>query len=65
MYSLAASKARIREMEAERIYMVLPSRLKKSIPQYRTAANVITFEDFLEDHLDPRMTKWKKQGDIS
>jgi hypothetical protein len=65
MYSLAVSEAQIREMKAERIHMVVPSRLKKSIPQYTTAANVITFEDFLEDHLDPRMTKWKKQGDIS
>jgi hypothetical protein len=59
------SEAQIREMKAERIHMVVPSRLKKSVPQYTEAANVITFEDFLEDHLDPKMTKWKKHGDIS
>ena len=45
--------------------MIVPSRLKESVAQYTAAANVVTFEDFLEDHLDPKMTKWKKQGDIS
>jgi len=45
--------------------LVVPSRLKTSIQQYAAAANVITFEDFLEDHLNPKMTKWKKQGDIT
>jgi hypothetical protein len=59
------SEAQIREMKDERIHLVVPSRLKKSIAQYATAANVITFEDFLEDHLDPKMTKWKKHGEIN
>ena len=59
------SEAQIREMKAARIHMIVPSRLKESVAQYTAAANVVTFEDFLEDHLDPKMTKWKKQGDIS
>jgi hypothetical protein len=59
------SKAQIGEMKAARIHMVVPTSLKKNVPQYTAAANVITFEDFLEDHLDPKMTKWKKHGDIS
>jgi len=59
------SKAQIGEMKSARIQLVVPSRLKESVRQYSAAANVVTFEDFLEDHLDPKMTKWKKQGDIS
>lgn len=59
------SEAQIREMKAARIHMIVPSGLKESVWQYAAAANVITFEDFLEDHLDPKMTKWKKHGDIS
>jgi hypothetical protein len=59
------SEAQVKEIKGERIHMVVPSRLKKSVPQYTAAANVITFEDILEDHLDPKMTKWKRHGDIS
>jgi len=59
------SEAQIKEMKGARIQLVVPSQLKESVKQYTSAANVITFEDFLEDHLDTKMTKWKKQGDIS
>jgi hypothetical protein len=59
------SAVQIREMKGARIQLVVPSRLKESVQQYAAAANVVTFEDFLEDHLDPKMTKWKKHGDIS
>ena len=59
------SEAQLGEMKAARIQMVVPSSLKRDVPLYSAAVNVITLEDFLEDHLDPKMTKWKKQGDIS
>jgi hypothetical protein len=59
------SEAQIKDMKGERIHLVVLSKLKGSVQQYAAAANVITFEDFLEDHLDPKMTKWKKHGDIS
>jgi hypothetical protein len=59
------SETQIGEMNGARIQIVVPSRLKKSITQYVSARNVITFEDFLEYYLDPKMTKWKKQGDIT
>lgn len=59
------SAAQIKEMKSARIQLVVPSRMKESVRQYAGAANVITFEDFLEDHLDPKMKKWKKYGDIS
>jgi hypothetical protein len=58
-------EAQIRDMKDARIQLVVLSRLKGSVQQYVAAANVITFEDFLEDHLDPKMTKWKKHGVIS
>jgi len=59
------SEAQIKEMKGARIHLAVPSKLRESVPQYAAAANVISFEDFLEDHLDPKMTKWKKHGVIS
>ncbi|HUV68010.1 MAG TPA: type II restriction endonuclease, partial [Terracidiphilus sp.] len=59
------SEGQVGEMKGERIYLVVPAKLKEGVRQYAAAENVITFEDFLEDHLDPKMTKWKRHGVIS
>jgi hypothetical protein len=56
------SEAAIKEMKTSRIQLVVPTRIKKSVPHYSEAMNVISFEDFLEDKLDPRMMTWKKHG---
>lgn len=36
--------------------------MKDVVPHYKNAINVVSFEDFLEDHLDPEIKKWKKHG---
>lgn len=50
------------EMRQHRIYLVLPQKLKVDVPAYRGAPNVISFEDFFTDHLDPAMKRWRRAG---
>jgi hypothetical protein len=49
----------LKDMLAARINLVVPARIKTIRPDYQTAVNVITFEDFFEYHLDPAMKRWK------
>lgn len=53
------SKAQLSEMLRNRIYLVLPESLEKSISHYDQAPNVISFETFFKDHLDPALKRWK------
>ncbi len=53
------------EMLHHRIYLVVPTTMKSSIEHYRTAPNVITFEDFFRFHLDPSMERWKASGALA
>ncbi len=53
-----------REMLSNRVYMVVPETLKLTIPHYKKAPNIISFEDFFSDHLDPALKRWKKAGAI-
>ncbi|MCG3148099.1 MAG: hypothetical protein PCFJNLEI_01541 [Verrucomicrobiae bacterium] len=48
------------EMLANRIYMVVPRTLKQSNPVYQDAPNIISFEDFFTDHLDPAIARWRR-----
>jgi hypothetical protein len=52
------------EMHKSRIRLVVPKRIKESRADYEKAPNVITFENFFRDHLDPSMTRWKNAGVI-
>ena len=52
--------AEIEKMKELNVRLVVPVKMKTTI--YSRFANVISFEDFLEDHLDPSMKKWKKAG---
>jgi len=47
------------EMLKSRIRLVVPARVKASRKDYAGAPNVITFENFFRDHLDPAMARWK------
>lgn len=51
-------------MKESRIYLVVPKRLKIDIDLYANAINVLSFEDFFQNHLDPAMTRWKRRGVI-
>lgn len=50
------------EMLASRIYLVVPVRIKEAL--YKDQVNVISFETFFEQHLDPAMTRWRKNNVI-
>ena len=50
------------EMLSSRIYAVVPKRIKESVSRYQNAQNVITFETFFEQHLDPAISRWKSNG---
>jgi len=49
----------IGEMRKKKIYLVAPATLKNSTV-YQHEPNVISFEDFFADHLDPAVSRWKR-----
>jgi hypothetical protein len=53
------SKRDLDDMMRAKVYLVVPARLKKGIPRYLRAGNVLTFEDFFMHHLDPAVERWK------
>jgi len=59
------SQNALTEMLSSRIYAVVPERIKNSIPKYEDAQNVITFEEFFEQHLDPAMERWKSNNIVN
>jgi hypothetical protein len=59
------SETAIAEMKSSRIHLIVPDRLKSDITRYSDGLNVISFEDFFMDHLDPKMTKWKRNRVIT
>lgn len=54
----------LQEMHKSRIRLVVPARVKNCRDDYEAAPNVITFENFFRDYLDPAMTRWKNEGVI-
>jgi hypothetical protein len=54
------SKPQLGEMLRNRIYLVVSQSLKKKVPHYSTAPNVLSFEHFFRDHLDPAVKRWGK-----
>ena len=50
------------EMLQNRITMVVPIALKQQVPAYSVAVNMISFEDFFIDHVDPAMQRWQRAG---
>lgn len=58
----AVPETALASMLSNRIYLVVPKNNKESIAAYRKSPTVLSFEDFLEDHLDPAMVRWKKAG---
>jgi len=54
------SSKQLKDMLANRIYLVVPKDVKNTNEEYTKAVNVIIFEEFFTDHLDPAMERWKK-----
>ncbi len=55
------SKSQLNEMKNNKIYIVLPKNIIKNIPAYKNQVNVISYEDFFEDYLDPAVKRWDRQ----
>lgn len=58
------SENALREMSVNRIHVVVPIVLKDNIDIYSEAQNVISFESFFEDYLDPAFRRWERDGII-
>ena len=56
------SKIQLREMLKNRIYLVVPHQIKADY--YSETINVLSFKEFFEDHLDPKVRIWKRNGII-
>jgi hypothetical protein len=54
------SAPQLLEMSKNRIYLVVPEELKESQDLYAKAVNVLTFEQFFENHVDPGLKRWKQ-----
>lgn len=58
----AVSGPGLDQMKERNITVVLPEQIRHA--HYEARLNVISFEDFFEDHLDPAMARWRKRGAI-
>ncbi|MBI5226167.1 hypothetical protein HY994_02920 [Candidatus Micrarchaeota archaeon] len=56
----AVSEAQLKEMLNHRIYLVVPEEIRRA--KYPGAPNVISFREFFEEHLDPKVKVWKRKG---
>lgn len=56
------SSNQLDEMLNHRIYLVCPSRIKSK--HYRDSRNVLSFNQFFVDFVDPAMDRWKRNGVI-
>ncbi len=52
------SQNQIKQASEHKVYLVVPISIKLEIEHYNAAYNVISFENFFENHLDPAMKRW-------
>jgi hypothetical protein len=57
------SENQLKEMLQHRIYLVVPEEIQAR--RYRGKENVLSFRQFFEDHLDPRVEVWRRHKVIS
>lgn len=55
------TEPQLNEMKNNKIFIVLPENRIKNNPVYSKQTNVISYEDFFEDYLDPAVKRWQKQ----
>jgi hypothetical protein len=48
----------IQNMAMNKVYLVVPKNIKNENETYRDQYNVISFEDFFKNHLDPSVKRW-------
>jgi len=54
------SDNQVEEMRAHRIYLVVPEAIRKK--HYAKHVNVLSFQKFFTDHLDPAVRRWERNG---
>lgn len=58
-------KAELFDMQAARFFVVVTARVKNSRHDYQLAPNVITFEEFCQQHADPAIERWRAAGIVT
>jgi hypothetical protein len=53
------SANQLKEMLDNRISLVVPEEIRDR--NYKGELNVMSFREFFEDHLDPKVAQWKKR----
>lgn len=53
--------SQLNEMKNNKIYIVLPKKRIEENANYMNQTNVISYEDFFEDFLDPAVKRWERQ----
>lgn len=56
------SENQLNEMLKQQVYLVIPKRKIEDNLAYRSAKNVISFDEFFRDFLDPSVTRWRAKG---
>ena len=52
------ARNQIEQMAKHKVYLVVPKDLKENNEVYAAAYNVLSFEDFFSNHLDPALARW-------
>jgi len=58
------SQNQINEAQKHKVYLVTTSEIIERVGHYQRSTNVISFEDFLDRHLDPAMKRWGLSGHL-
>jgi hypothetical protein len=56
------SENQLGEMLKQQVYLVIPKKKIEDNAAYRGAKNVISFEEFFRDFLDPAVKRWRAKG---
>jgi hypothetical protein len=56
------SPNQLAEMLKQNVYLVVPKAKIEASPAYRDARNVIPFDEFFRDFLDPAVKRWRSKG---
>jgi hypothetical protein len=52
----------LKEMLKQQVYLVIPKKKIDENTVYRGAKNVISFQEFFRDFLDPTAERWRRKG---
>lgn len=56
------SESQLKEMLKQEVYLVIPKKKIDENAVYRGAKNVLSFQEFFRDFLDPTAERWRQKG---